>query len=98
MPPRANAKTIADLQEAIERIEGGGRRHSAVLPFGVPSIVDRLPRGGLAYGAIHEIAGGGVYAVSGTASAAFAAGISGRTTGQVIWWLSRPDIFAPGLA
>ncbi|WP_225246216.1 ImuA family protein [Agrobacterium tomkonis] len=98
MPGRANASTFAELQEAIDNIEGGRRRARKVLPFGVPAIDSRLPYGGLAYGAIHEIGGGGSDAVSGASSALFTAGIAARTTGKVLWCLTRTDLFVPGLA
>lgn len=98
MPVRANASTFAELQEAIDNIEGGRRRARKVLPFGVPAIDSRLPYGGLAYGAIHEIGGGGSDAVSGASSALFTAGIAARTTGKVLWCLTRTDLFVPGLA
>ncbi|EKJ94771.1 hypothetical protein C241_15763 [Bradyrhizobium lupini HPC(L)] len=98
MPVRANASTFAELQEAIENIEGGRRRARKVLPFGVPAIDSRLPYGGLAYGAIHEIGGGGSDAVSGASSALFTAGIAARTTGKVLWCLTRTDLFVSGLA
>jgi protein ImuA len=61
--------------------------------------IDRaLPDGGLALGALHEIAGGGNGAVDGAAAALFSAGIAGRTKGKVLWCISRPDLFAPALA
>lgn len=98
MPLRANATTFAELQEAIDKIEGVSRGTRKVLPFGVPAIDRRLPYGGLAYGAIHEIGGGGSDAVFGASSAFFTAGIAARTTGHVLWCLTRTDLFAPGLA
>jgi protein ImuA len=69
-----------------------------VLPFGVPELDARLPGGGLALGALHEVAGGGNGAVDGAAAALFAAGIAARTRGRVLWCVARPDLFAPALA
>jgi hypothetical protein len=69
-----------------------------VLPFGVPVIDVRLPDGGLALGALHEVAGGGSGAVDGAAAALFAAGIAARTRGRVLWCVTRQDLFAPALA
>jgi len=40
-------------------IEGHGREQGAVLAFGLPDIDDRLPRGGLARGHLHEAIEGG---------------------------------------
>jgi protein ImuA len=37
----------------------GARHERAVLPFGIKAIDERLPEGGLALGALHEMAGGG---------------------------------------
>lgn len=88
---------LADLQARIDKIAGGSAKKRPHLPFGIGEIDDRLPGGGLAYGCTHEIAGGGNDAVAGAASALFAAGIAARTTGPVIWCLSRPDLFAPAL-
>lgn len=98
MPSRANAQTIAELREAIDRIDGSTRRVRKTLAFGVPEIDRRLPNGGLSFGAIHEIGGGGQGAVAGAVSALFAAGIAARTQGPVFWCLSRTDLYAPGLA
>lgn len=97
MPIRANAQTIAELREAIDKIDGGSRRARKALAFGVPEIDRRLPNGGLAYGAIHEIAGGGADVVQGAVSALFTAGIAGRTTGPIFWFLTRTDLFMPSL-
>jgi hypothetical protein len=49
-----------------------------VLPFGFKAIDRHLPGGGLALGALHEVAGGGHGAIDGAAAALFAAGIAAR--------------------
>ena len=41
---------------------------------------------------------GGNGAIDGTASALFAAGVAARTRGQVLWCVTRKDLFAPSLA
>jgi protein ImuA len=69
-----------------------------VLPFGVAMVDSRLPEGGLARGALHEVAGGGNDAIDGAAAALFAAGIAARTHGKVLWCVTRPDLFAPALS
>lgn len=89
---------ISELRERIQHLEGTAVRPKIVLPFGVREIDDRLPGGGLAYGAIHEFSGGGEGAVDGAAAALFAAGVAARTKGKVVWCLARPDLFAPALA
>ena len=58
----------------------------------------RLPGGGLALGALHEVAGGGNGAIDGAAAALFVAGVVCRTQGRVLWCIARPDLFAPALA
>ena len=89
---------IESLRAQIETIEGRSRRAKSVLPFGIAAVDSRLPGGGLARGAVHEIAGGGNGAIDGAAAALFAAGIAARASGKVLWCLTRPDLFAPALA
>ena len=86
------------LREQIRRIEAGSRVSSGFLPFGVPEMDERLPGGGLALGALHEVAGGANGALDGATAALFAAGILARTHGQILWCVSRRDLFAPALA
>jgi protein ImuA len=95
--PAANP-IIQDLRDRIQHLEGAAVRAKTVLPFGIPEMDDRLPGGGLAYGAIHEFSGGGAGAVDGAAAASFAAGVAARTKGTVVWCHARPDLFAPALA
>jgi protein ImuA len=85
------------LREKIRRIEAGERISRGGLPFGAPEVDARLPGGGLALGALHEVAGGGNGALDGAAAALFAAGILARTQGPVLWCASS-DLFAPALA
>src|SRR6266478_8835390 len=89
---------VEALRERIRCLEGGARHRRAVLPFGVKAIDERLPEGGLALGALHEVAGGGNGAIDGAAAALFAAGIAARTRGRVLWCVTRQDLFAPALA
>jgi len=79
-------------------MEGGAAKRVGCLPFGVPEIDAMLPGGGLAHGALHEFAGGGSGTVDGAAAALFAAGVVARTKGEVVWCLTRPDLFMPALA
>lgn len=89
---------IADLRARISRLERSHDRDHEVLPFGLPEIDRRLPGGGLAVGALHEVAGGGNGALDGAAAALFTAGIVARTKGPVLWCVVRQDLFAPALA
>lgn len=97
MKPQGNPR-IAALRERIATIESSGRRPNGVLPFGLSALDSRMPGGGLQLGALHEVAGGGVGAVHGAAAALFAAGIAARTSGQILWCVTRTDLFAPSLA
>jgi protein ImuA len=92
------SRIIDDLRERIAHLEGSIARKAVVLPFGVARVDERLPGGGLAYGALHEFAGGGSGTVDGAAAALFAAGVAARSKGKVLWCLTRPDLFAPALS
>ena len=98
MPKAFASAAIVELRDQIERLEGGSRRDRAVLPFGVAAIDQVLPGGGLALGALHEVAGGGNGAIDGAAAALFVAGIAARTTGKILWCLTRQDLFAPAIS
>jgi protein ImuA len=98
MSGAVHPSVFEQLRERIERLEGPSMRAKPVLPFGVEAIDRRLPGGGLAMGALHEVAGGGNGAIDGAAAALFAAGIAARTSGKVLWCVTRPDLFAPALA
>lgn len=89
---------IAALREKVASIESVGRRANGALPFGVDAIDRRLPGGGLALGALHEIAGGSAGAVDAAAPALFAAGIVARLPGQILWCMTEADLFAPAIA
>ena len=89
---------IEALRERIRRLEGAAARRRLELPFGLKAIDRHLPEGGLALGALHEVAGGGHGAINGAAAALFTAGVAARTRGKVLWCVMRPDLFAPALA
>jgi len=89
---------IEALRERIRRLEGAAARRRLVLPFDLKAIDRHLPEGGLALGALHEVAGGGHGAINGAAAALFTAGVAARTRGKVLWCVMRPDLFAPALA
>src|SRR5580698_9570372 len=87
---------IEELRGRIQRLESCPARRRTNLPFGVRDIDRRLPGGGLALGALHEVAGGGNGVVDGAAAALFAAGIAARTRGKVLWCVTRLDLFCAG--
>ncbi|MGH6621616.1 MAG: ImuA family protein, partial [Alphaproteobacteria bacterium] len=88
-------QTLSTLRAAIARIERGGAgtaRHEAV-PLGLAAIDDALPGGGLAAGVVHE--------VTGSAAGGFAAMLTGRFAGPVLWCVmehARAELYGPGLA
>jgi protein ImuA len=88
---------IEELRERIRRLEGAAARRRLVLPFGLKAIDRHLPEGGLALGALHEVAGGGHGAINGAAAALFTAGVAARTRGKVLWCVMRPDLAQAGL-
>jgi protein ImuA len=87
---------LADLRQQIARLERApDRTHPAgALSLG-PAIDAHLPAGGLARGALHEIAGGGADTEHAALPALFAAGALARARGPVIWALADPRLFAP---
>jgi protein ImuA len=90
---------IDDLQAQIRAQELGTRPAGALptLPFGIPEIDSALPTGGLAFGAVHEVIGGGPDASFGAAATLFLGGILARTRGPIIWAFRSRDLFAPAL-
>jgi protein ImuA len=98
MRTSAGLPIVEELRARIQRLEGAAARRRLVLPFGVKEIDRHLPGGGLAFGALHEVAGGGNGSIDGAAAALFTAGIAARTRGRVLWCVIRQDLFAPALA
>jgi protein ImuA len=98
MRTSAGLPIVEELRERIQRLEGAAARRRLVLPFGIKEIDRHLPGGGLALGALHEVAGGGNGAIDGAAAALFTAGIAARARGKVLWCITRPDLFAPAFA
>src|SRR4051794_22404057 len=94
----ASPSVIDDLRQLISRLAGPPTHGRDVLPFGIEMIDRVLPGGGLPLGALHEVAGGGNGAIDGAAAALFTAGVAARTTGKVLWCVTRQDLFAPALA
>jgi protein ImuA len=86
---------LADLRERIALIEGACARHPS-LPFGINAIDRHLPSGGIATGALHEVAGSPDLADD-AAATIFLAGILARCEGPVFWCLRWRDLFAPAL-
>jgi protein ImuA len=86
---------LDDLRARIAAIEGVGAHHGS-LPFGIDAIDRHLPGGGIAHGALHELAGSSDLADDASATI-FLAGLLARLEGPVIWCLAWRDLFAPAL-
>lgn len=97
MPDHVSNPVLAALRAKVQSLEGDVGRVREVLPFGVADIDRQLPGGGLALGALHEVAGGGADATHGAVAALFAAGIAARVRGKVLWCVTQRDLFAPAL-
>lgn len=96
LPTTAKLAALKAQVAAIEHGAGAIRSH-VVLPFGVPEIDGRLAQGGLARGMLHEAMGADHAIGADAAATLFLAGIAGRLGGQVLWAVTRHDLFAPGL-
>jgi protein ImuA len=97
---------LAALREEVRAIERSGFAGAAAAPclaFGIPEVDGRLAGGGLALG-LHEAAPATAAASDEAAATLFLAALAARfamargAAGQVLWALSRRDLFAPGLA
>ncbi|MFO1155184.1 MAG: damage-inducible mutagenesis protein [Rhodospirillales bacterium] len=93
-----HARVLDELRTRIARIPQVGRPRHPIVPFGITAIDARLPRGGLARGALHEAADGGRGAEPGAAALLFVAGVLARMKGSVLWCLRARDLFAPALS
>jgi protein ImuA len=98
MPDAVPDLVLAELRSRIARLEQGRAQDRAALPFDIKSIDAVLPSGGLVFGALHEVGGGGEGAVDGAVAALFAAGVAARTKGKVLWCVTQQDLFAPALS
>ncbi len=96
---RDQEQVLDDLRERIARLERCGEPlRASAIPLGVPEIDSALPGGGLARGALHEVAGRGPDVEHGAAAALLIAGVLARVHGPVLWVSERRDLFAPALA
>jgi len=97
---RRRLEALESPSLTLSRMAGKGEVGAVVLPFGVPAIDAALPGGGLALGALHEIAGSGIDEEDGATAAAFVAGILARLLPpqRVLWCLTAEDLYGPGLA
>ena len=99
MQPAAHIAVLAALRSEVARLE---RRitgfREKVFSFGLSADDAALPAGGLALGALHELAGTGCQVEHGTAAALLAAALLAQVPGEVLWVLEQADIHPPALA
>jgi protein ImuA len=96
---------LAALREAVRRVERSGSPgdERPCLAFGMEEVDERLAGGGLAWG-LHEAAPATLSPNDEAAATLFLAALAARfamargESGQVLWALTRRDLFAPGLA
>lgn len=103
----ASPSSLDALRAEIRAIERSGPALAArpALPFGLPEVDDRLAGGGL-LPALHEAAAATPSETDDAAATLFLAALAARFsrlgtgggTGQVLWALTRRDLFAPALA
>ena len=94
-PPRMPA----ELKRRLDRLaRERAPKATTAISLGIPAIDRHLPAGGLAQGALHEVAGSGPETEHAAAAALFCAGVLAWSTGSVLWALEQPDLFAPALA
>jgi len=97
---------LAALREEVRALERSGLAAAAArscLAFGIEEVDGRLAGGGLASG-LHEAAPAAPSPSDEAAATLFLAALAARfamaegKSGQVLWALTRRDLFAPGLA
>ncbi len=110
MLERAIPAATADMPDPIEalrlrigRIGGASARPASdrsAIRFGLDGIDGRLPGGGLAPGALHEILGHGPDTEHATLASQLVAALLARhdPARQVLWAMQGSDLFAPGLS
>src|SRR5687767_10040760 len=108
-PSRMSAASLRDpritaLKAEIATIERTGRSAGGLLlPFGIDEVDEKLASKGLATG-LHEAAAGGPAPQDEAAATLFIASLAARFSrhddgrSQILWALTRRDLFAPALA
>lgn len=108
-PDNAPARAGLDrLRARVRAIEGGDRLAGGGIPLGIPAVDRQLPGGGLAAGALHQLAAADPAAGAATGFAAFLLGRLARCRpGPVLWCVRSPsavgaidggELYGPGLA
>ena len=93
--PASNPALLHSLRAQLHALAPPARY--GVLRFGDARIDGCFAEGGLALGALHEIAADGIEAETGAVAAGFIACLLARLPGQLIWIAPQTDLYAPGL-
>jgi protein ImuA len=95
---RQRADQLAALREELTRAQIG---RGPSLSFGLSEMDDRLADGGISGTGLHEVAAASATMNDDAAATLFAAGIAARFAAQpgfeILWALTRFDLYAPGL-
>lgn len=95
---RPSAEELAALRDAVARVR---TERGPILAFDIAAIDERLADHGLDGAGMHEIAGASPSWSDDAAATLFAAGIAARFAAapglNVLWTLTRFDLYAPGL-
>jgi protein ImuA len=95
-PQRHDA--LALLRESMGEVR---EADTAVLPFGIDALDERLAEGGLVLGGLHEVSAATPTLSDDAAATLFSVGIAARAEAgsgrRVLWALTRFDLYAPGL-
>lgn len=97
--PLRGAGRIEALRARIRGIEAAGRRggDAAAVAFGIEAVDSRLPGGGLARGALHEVIAGHPGAATGFCAALLARLVPMPTAEAAVLWCTRPRLLETGL-
>jgi protein ImuA len=93
--PAPNPALLHSLRAQLHAL--APRARYGVLRFGDARIDDCFAEGGLALGALHEVAADGIEAETGAVTAGFIACLLARLPGTLVWIAPQTDLYAPGL-
>src|SRR5947209_3346696 len=90
---------LDELKSRIARIEQrASHRRRTAIPLGIPALDRALPGGGLALGALHEIAGIGAEVEHGAAAGLFPERVIYAEAGKAVLPVMEEALRQPGLA
>jgi protein ImuA len=96
--PVFQAADLDSLRRRIQVLERPTAMQRHALAFGTAEIDGHLPDGGLRWGGLHEVGGGGPDGVIAACATLFTAGILARMGRPILWCSTGQDLFAQGLA